>query len=208
MSVPIFDPEQQGAIREVLPAGAGDVRIEARDDDTSPGCERKYETGVEWGLRRLDQFAMWHREWAEQQGRSISFKDQREGWRRIAKGLQRELARRRGLELSGYGRKLRQMSEEVAGLIDDCDFMAEKNAYPRNSHRELIYTHLLDVWTRLGGKLYKTTRGPLVRYFKRVASLVLDKTPLSTHTIAEIVMREMKRQAGKPSRKRKPPHKK
>jgi hypothetical protein len=197
MAESLFNPEQQAALRALLPARADAIQTEYDGERMS---------GPEWGLRFLDHLAVCHREYV-QKGRKNSFSAERDELACFEQRLA-ELVPPRAIP-EAMAQQLHQMRKDVAGLVEIYEDMAKANKYPKNSHRELIYRQILYVWTSLGGKLsvthdfYKnTTTGSLIPYFEHVASLVLDEPSLSADAIDGIVRREKKRQAGKPPRKR------
>jgi hypothetical protein len=151
--------------------------------------------------------------------RKISFANLRNDWVRFEKlmrdaaqlfeRLMPPLATPEADEFTIGFRWLRQLHETAAARAAGYTTMAEVNAYPKDSHRELVYIHVLHIWTSLGGKLSMshdpirvTTTGPVIPFFRLVTSLIFDEPPLSDSTIIEILRREIDRRKGKKPRKR------
>jgi hypothetical protein len=195
MSALFFDSDQQAAIRSVLPMAM-----------------REEESAVRWALNACGELALGHTEYVRCQRNGARFKGMRDALSRIRKKVQRELARLAPSRKAQRGAVslLLRMSRDVARDTADYAFMVEKNTHPKNSHRELIYRHLLYIWTSLGGTLSvtydsyrKTATGPLISYFQCVASLVFGEAQMRGNTIADIVRREKELRQGKPTRDRK-----
>ena len=207
MTVPtaeaFFAPEQRAAIRTLLPAGAS---VEA----------------ILCAMHTIGELAALEAT-SPRLGPAVSFRERRDDCVRFmkmtqafAQALLKNRPPRRTPEADWYTLVLRGLGHLHAEAVDTAatlDFMVKQNSGRKNSHREMIYTHLLHIWTSLGGSLYLYAHnqaheggkasGPVIPYLKLVVSLIFDEPPLPDGTIVDAVRREIDRRKGKPPRKRK-----
>jgi hypothetical protein len=195
---PPFSQEQRAAVCALMPRGVDEKEVQG-------------------ALRYCEHLAAAHKECV--QGRqgvpSRSFTNLRDNWARYAKSMhdaaqiaEQIMPTASALEADEI-RQQRQLHESAARRVAGYWTMAKANKHPRDSHRELVYMHVLHIWTGLGGKLsmshdpYEgTTTGPVIPFFRLVASLIFDEPALSDSTIIEIVKRDREKRKGKPSQNR------
>ena len=196
---PPFSQEQRAAVCALMPKDADEKEVQG-------------------ALRYCEHLAAAHKECVRnRQGvSSRSFTSLRDDWALYEKMMHDavQIAERitpsaTALEANEI-RQQRKLYEFAARHAFGYWAMARANKYPRDSHRELVYMHVLHIWTSLGGGLsmshdpYEgTTTGPVIPFFRLVASLIFDEPALSDSTIIEIVRRDKDKREGKTPRKRK-----
>ena len=195
---PPFSQEQRAAVCALMPKDADEAEVQG-------------------ALRYCEHLAAAHKDCVRnRQGVPFrSFTRLRDDWAHYAKSMhdaaqiaERIMPSATALEADEI-RQQRHLHESAARHAFGYWVMAKANKHPRDSHRELIYMHVLHIWVSLGGKLsmshdpYQgTTTGPVIAFFRLVASLIFDEPALSDSTIIEIVRRDRNKREGKPLQNR------
>jgi hypothetical protein len=197
-----FTPDQQAAIRALLPTG---------DKASAEAVALAMHTLGELAALEATSPCLGY-------AKPVSYKQRRddkvrfmEMTRAYAQAIIKNRTPPRTPEADWYTLILRGLGHvhaETVEAVADLDVAVKENSGRKDSQREKIYTHVLHVWTSLGGSLYLshrqargTTTGPVIPYLGLALSLIFDEPVLSDNTLIGIVRRIRKRAAAESAAK-------